>query len=202
MKNLFYTVLFALLSGILLTTTVVQSVRLKDASGVNMIVNDTIYVVDTVVNTITESPIVITKTKVDTVLISEVIEKYKDVDTSQILAEFFSVNHFCDTISDSTIIAVIDDYLSANEIIARSFRYTLLSKSSTINNLYEKESKLDGIYIGGNVSYLNNSGLGIGVSAGYLTKKGAFGYVSYDAVNKYTSIGMSVNMSRVFKHSH
>lgn len=158
----------------------------------------------------TPDPIVKTKTKVipgdtitDTVQVDKPVPKYvyrdtgsmdtlveyryKDVDTTQILTDYFSKVIYHDTLKDdSSAFISLSDTISRNRIQNRKLFFRNNRETKIITNNYYKQ---DGVYIGGKIGlgvtgidlmYLNNQDMyGIGVDALMLDKPEYFFNIQY-----------------------
>lgn len=62
------------------------------------------------------------------------------VDTAEILKRYFASNIFRDTISDSSLIAVIKDSVIENRIVARDFTYRINRPTSVIQTVETKST--------------------------------------------------------------
>lgn len=198
MKTFYSNFLFPILSGVLLMLLITQTVRLSRCSmGTTQI--DTVYSVDTIY--VETEFIKIVKKEVpkpykvvqfDTIWVYESIP----VDTNEIVKDYLAMKYFSDTLSDTNIVAIINDYMSGNRLISRDFRYKILKQPTIINTqTITMSCDIDGLYLGGSFGGSRNK-IGFGVNASYLSVNGLNFGASYDPVNNYGSISLLKKINR------
>lgn len=132
------------------------------------------YITDTVYEKI-DSPLPYPVHIIDTFI--------QDIDTLEIIKKFLQVYYYSDTISDSSLVAIIDDKIYQNEILSRDFSYSILrEKEIYITNTV---NKVNGFYLGG-VLNLNSAGMDIGPGIIYVHKKNALG-INFSLSKKITT---------------
>ncbi len=116
----------------------------------------------------------------------------QDVDTAQILRDYFATYTYTQEVRDSAICANITDVISKNNIVKRDFTYKMLMpqtiKSTTINVKPNYKSFFVGFTIGGNA---NKFAIGPGVF--YETNKRNLIGLTSNLVDK------SINLQAFFK---
>ena len=104
---------------------------------------------------------VITNTKIDTVVTYKTFTHYKkgdkikvkildtvyNTDTAYIVKDYNEVKQYTDTINQNSNVYVIQDTISQNRIIGRSFQAKIQEKTITITNNIQAKSKA-GVYLG------------------------------------------------------
>jgi hypothetical protein len=185
MKNTtIYLILVSAILGISVFINVSTGLKLRKCLLTDIKTCDTIYKNDTFYITINKDvPKPYKVVKVDTFKIPVF------ADTIAILEEYYSkylsVNYYSDTLSDSNIVAIIDEIICENEMKSRGFKYQLLIEPTVINNIVEDSQ--NGIY-GGLISNFYDEKIGIGLSAGYINKQGYYIGLQYDFIHKAPGI--------------
>ena len=105
---------------------------------------------------------------------TDTLVQYKDVDTIQILSDYFSKVIYSDTLkNDSSAFISLSDTIYMNRIHRRRLRFKNRRETEIIHNHYHQQN---GIYIGGKI------GLGVsGVDLMYLNDKNMYG-IGVDAL--------------------
>jgi hypothetical protein len=117
-----------------------------------------------------------------TKIISKTDTVYKDIDTTAILADYFSTYVYSDTVKKDSLTVIINDSVSENKIRSRNIQYTMLYRTILTETTIEKILNNREFYIGvglignaNNFSYIGPEvllrttkrqayGLGIGVN--------------------------------------
>ncbi len=106
------------------------------------------------------------------------------VDTAGILEDYNLIYAYSDTLTDSTLEAIINTEIFQNKMLSREFRYRLLSLQQQTITVTKTIDNSPGFYLGGGVGYLMpNKKVGLDISAGYMDKKNRLYGLSYDPVN-------------------
>jgi hypothetical protein len=149
--------------------------------------SDTAYVYDT---TLKEIPVPYPLPK-DT----EYVEIPANVDTSEILKDYFARLYYNQTISDSNLVAIIEDSVTQNRIIHRTFKYQWLQPQTVIINEVKPQGKerskvYVGVELGGNMQQFNLS-----PTLRLATVKGNMYGVRYGAIDKTYNFEYSKKIS-------
>lgn len=119
----------------------------------------------------------------------EVKWKYKDVDTSAILRDYFSKNFYQDTIwSDSSYLAIIKDTISRNRITYRQFEVNQFRKTRTITRTITKYPQ-QAIYIGAGAGKFGEE-FGLTGNVHYRSSDMLYS-LGYDVINSNVTISAS-----------
>lgn len=113
-----------------------------------------------------------------------------DVDTAQILKNYFAIHTYTQSIEDTMIKAVITDTISQNRITGRRFDYRLVKPIRTVES-YTFTQRYSGIYAGAYASF-GKSSAGFGLQGSYLFKSGKQAQIGYDLINKSIFVGGQV----------
>lgn len=111
--------------------------------------------------------------------------RYHKIDTSQILADYFSKNFYLDTLlNDTNALIIIADTITRNKITYRLptiniFPHTITQTTYIKNNLTPNRKLFIGAGIGRNINQF-----GLSPSLMYITKKENAYTISYDILNK------------------
>ena len=96
------------------------------------ILHDTVYVKDTTVHYIRDTiPYYIVR--LDTIIHYDTIPM--DVDTAEILRDYFAMKSFTRTWTDSLLTVTLKDVVSRNSFVDNTFSYTILRPQQVINNI-------------------------------------------------------------------
>lgn len=118
--------------------------------------------------------------------------KYKDVDTNQILREYFTRNFYIDTISkDSSYIAIIKDSVFRNQITWRHFSIEQFQKEKIITNTVTKIPQ-QSVFLGlGTGKFMDKVGLTGSLS---YQRSDMLYKVNYDVINNNFTISASYKL--------
>ena len=108
----------------------------------------------------------------------------KPFDTAAVLTRFFTEFYYCDTIRDSSFLAIIQEVISQNRIIERNLKVQNLRPQAIITNtttIYPAPAWL----IGPSVTFGTRTGFG--ASSVYIRKRNAFGS-NIDATNRTLTV--------------
>jgi hypothetical protein len=116
--------------------------------------SDTLYVYDTTIKEI--------KVSYPLPKDTEYVEIPVNIDTLEILKDYYAKIYYNQTISDSNLIATIEDSVSQNRIFHRKFNYQWLKPTTIINNEIKQPTKENvklylGVELGGNINTFNLS---------------------------------------------
>jgi hypothetical protein len=187
MKKEFLNLVFALIAGVFLTMWFFTQSKLSKCKTSLAICPDTIIRIietDTIFKIIYK-PI----PKPYKVVIFDSFPRI--IDTAAILNEYYTkylaVNFYSDTISDSNLIAIVDEVICENEMKSRGFQYKLMNGAQQVIVNPTPIYYSNGFY-GGLISNYSDQKIGLGITAGYLTKKGYYFGAEYDVVHNIPGI--------------
>ncbi|MDD5358449.1 MAG: hypothetical protein PHX80_04830 [Candidatus Nanoarchaeia archaeon] len=111
-------------------------------------------------------------------------DTFQPVDTAWILEDYNLIYAYSDTLTDSTLEAIINTEIFQNKMLSRDFRYRLLSLQQQTITVTKTIDNSPGFYLGGGVGYLiPGKKVGLDISAGYMDRKNRLYGLSYDPVN-------------------
>lgn len=157
-------------------------------SGIDVVVKKTIN------NYYDTTPKVIVPTTLPAITNYCFVPVPQDVDTAEILRQYFAIYTYTQNIEDTMIKATLTDTVSKNKIIGRSFTYKLVKpikvvESTTITETYNPS----GFYAGA-FSTLSKSGAGFGAQGSYQFPNGRQLTVGYDFLNKSVLVGAQLRI--------
>jgi hypothetical protein len=153
---------------------------------------NTVYKYDTIVLTkeVYKPPITKREYLHDTIIDSIIVQM--QVDTAQIIKEYFSLNIYNDTISDSLFTIYIIDSLTMNEIKNRDIRVEYVKVEKTITETIKAKDKFRG-YVGCRIGVYKEK-ITIAPAISVDVRKNSY-EVSYDILNN----GILVSYKRQIK---
>jgi len=152
------------------------------------IVTNTITVHDTITNYIPKDIYHYVQVLKDTVIYNDKIV-YKDVDTAQILRNFFSTYIHERYFHDANINVYLTDSISQNKSIGHSFRYQWLQPQTITENKVTVNNYRKSIYVGAGM----NSRQDISIKGLYAGEKLAIGAAYYPAT-KVKEVSAYINL--------
>lgn len=131
---------------------------------------------------------------------SVVVEIPAMVDTAAILARYFNIYYYAQTITDTNLIATITDSVSQNRISKRTFQYQWLKPTSqtTITNttITDSTKKRIELYSGGFASVgIDGTNAGLGINLALKTRKDLIYNIGFDAINRQVQLGVLVKIN-------
>lgn len=135
--------------------------------------SDTIYVYDTILHYIPDTiPYYIVKR--DTIIYRDTV--FKDIDTAEILKDYYALHHYTRNWEDSLLTVTLKDVITENKPIDNVFTYKLLKPQTIVNNVINTYSYSRYVTIGmdiplKDIKYVN-------IELLYVTKRfyGGIGY--------------------------
>jgi hypothetical protein len=112
--------------------------------------------------------------------------KYKDIDTSAILEDYFATYYYSDVIEDDSVKITINDSIRKNKIASRNLEYEILYPIKTITITEEHYLNKREFYVGPRIGASPNALEYIGIEAMLKTKK-------------RTAIGLGIGVDQTFQ---
>jgi hypothetical protein len=186
MKNKTKNWIIAVLIGVVLIGIFFWGYGTGKRNNLPIVVNDTIWRVDTVEHRIVDTfPWYIVKR--DSVIYRDTV--FKDVDTSEILKDYFAIHYHSRTWEDSLLLVKSEDAITENYILDHQFTYKIKRPQSIVNVVDNKISYSSYIYAG--VTGSKNS---LFVGGFYADRRLIFG-LGYDPFNKAASASFGLKIA-------
>jgi hypothetical protein len=119
------------------------------------------------------------------------------VDTAWILEDYNLIYAYSDTLTDSTLEAVIYTEVFQNKMLSRDFRYRLLNiqqQTITVTNTIDRSS---GFYLGGGLGYLiPDKKVGLDISASFIDRQNRLYGLQYDPLNNTVNASIQFKIKR------
>lgn len=136
---------------------------------------DTVYVKDTILHYIPDT-IPYYTVIYDSIVYHDTV--YKDVDTAEILKDYFAVHYFTRNWTDSLLTVTLKDAVSRNSLLDNTFTYKILRDQQVINNVINIYSKY--VMVGASLPTKSVQHFNLNVEINYVTPKFYVG-IGYDA---------------------
>lgn len=117
-----------------------------------------------------------------------------NVDTAEILRNFFAIYTYSQSIADSNITGSIVDTISQNRILGRKLTYRLIKPVLTIESTTITSVEKNSSFLLGGFSLVNKNQFAIGPQASVLFKNNLMVNAGYDFINRGIFFGAQIKL--------
>lgn len=143
---------------------------------------------DTIINTIPNNIYHYVQVRKDSIIYNDRIE-YRDVDTAQILKNYFATYTYDRYFHDLNLNVYLTDSISQNKSIGHSFKYEIIRPQTIVNNELIVKNYRRSLYVGSGL----NSKQDISIKGLYAGQKLAVG-ASYYPATKIKEVSAYINL--------